>query len=186
MRHTALDTGLRYHFALLFVCYTREHAMFHLQTVGMHLAWMLRIYSPVTRISRAVPTQPTIEKTMRPRHDVRHRVSQSQDSLQCTLKAWLVQSELHSSAHTHRIQAEREPVGTRGKACYSVHSAQPLRTTQPAHRIARNWKHVQQSHSKVTEADHGLPVPNSAVTHELPAWHDMHDHLASILRRSEL
>ena len=31
--------------ALLFVCYTREHAMFHLQTVGMHLAWMLRIYS---------------------------------------------------------------------------------------------------------------------------------------------
>jgi hypothetical protein len=182
MRHTALDTGLRYHFALcLLHTRTRDVSL----TDCRHAPGCCA-YTAVTRISRAVPTHPTIEKTMRPRHDVRHRVSQSQDSLQCTLKAWLVQSELHSSAHTHRIQAEWESVGTRGNACYSVHSAQPLRTTQPAHRIARNWKHVQQSHSKVTEADHGLPVPNSAVTHELPAWHDMHDHLASILRRSEL
>ena len=152
--HWTLLTGLRYQLPWYRLWLTHEHATLHLQTVGMKLD---AAHTAVTRISRAVLTHPTIEKTMRPRHDVRHRVSQSQDSLQCTLKAWLVQSELHSSAHTHRIQAEREPVGTRGKACYSVHSAQPLRTTQPAHRIARNWKHVQQSHSKVTKQIMGYP-----------------------------
>lgn len=183
MRHTghcSLAYGTSYRLWL-----THEHATLHLQTVGMKLD---AAHTAVTRISRAVLTHPTIEKTMRPRHDVRHRVSQSQDSLQCTLEA--MACPVRASLQRPHTQ-DPGGMGIRGHErecmpCYSVHSAQPLRTTQPARRIARNWKHVQQSHSKVTEADHGLPVPNSAVTHELPAWHDMHDHLASILRRSEL
>lgn len=82
--HWTLLTGLRYQLPWYRLWLTHEHATLHLQTVGMKLD---AAHTAVTRISRAVPTHPTIEKTMRPRHDVRHRVSQSQDSLQCTLEA---------------------------------------------------------------------------------------------------